>query len=100
MEGTVGTAACTYHNLEVQSFMRPTYCDVCSELLTGLYKQGLTCTHCNLFTCHDQCKNALLQAKEGSCRVGGQVKLVPGRVTADGGFIPSDVIDQKGSFQQ
>ena len=98
--GVLGTEVCQYHHLETQTFMRPTYCMVCSELLAGLYKQGLTCTHCNLFSCHDQCKHALVTAKEVSCRIGGQAKLVPGRVCADGSFMPSGVTDKSGSFQQ
>ena len=98
--GVLGTEVCSYHHLDIQTFMRPTYCMVCSELLAGLYKQGLTCTHCNLFSCHDQCKHALVTAKEASCRIGGQAKLVPGRVCADGSFMPSGVTDKSGSFQQ
>ncbi|CAD5207919.1 unnamed protein product [Bursaphelenchus okinawaensis] len=35
------------HNVQVQSYKTPTFCDYCGEILVGLIKQGLKCTLCN-----------------------------------------------------
>jgi len=50
------------HALNVNSYLSPTFCDYCGEILVGLVRQGLKCSSCNLnfhkkcaFAAHNNC---------------------------------------------
>ncbi|PIC54733.1 hypothetical protein B9Z55_003860 [Caenorhabditis nigoni] len=45
------------HVVEPESYMLPTFCDFCGELLTGLLRQGVKCKNCNR-NFHKRCSNA------------------------------------------
>ena len=48
MNGASNTAE-VLHNLNVTSYITPTYCDFCGQLLVGLRKQGLKCQSISIF---------------------------------------------------
>uniref|UniRef100_A0A5S6QE39 protein kinase C n=1 Tax=Trichuris muris TaxID=70415 RepID=A0A5S6QE39_TRIMR len=45
------------HELSVQTYYAPTFCDYCGEILLGLVRQGLKCSKCHL-TFHKNCAMA------------------------------------------
>lgn len=52
------------HILNVHSYLAPTFCDYCGEILVGLVRQGLKCAKCNLnfhkkcaFASHNNCSS-------------------------------------------
>jgi Phorbol esters/diacylglycerol binding domain (C1 domain) len=45
----------TGHKFEVTNFLRPTYCDLCSNFIWGIANQGSQCTTCG-FSIHHKCK--------------------------------------------
>ncbi|KAF1771765.1 hypothetical protein GCK72_003593 [Caenorhabditis remanei] len=50
-------AAVIPHVVEPESYMLPTFCDFCGELLTGILRQGVKCKNCNR-NFHKRCSNA------------------------------------------
>merc|ERR1711971_914608 len=42
------------HSLVIHSYKTPTFCDVCKEMLFGMFKQGLKCEYCGL-NIHKKC---------------------------------------------
>lgn len=49
------------HSFETTTYLKPTYCDLCSQFIWGVVAQGVSCTHCQ-FNCHYKCK-AYVKAK-------------------------------------
>ena len=43
-----------YHNFQLTTFSQPTYCDLCSNFMWGLVKQGHTCLDCG-YNAHKKC---------------------------------------------
>ncbi len=44
------------HSFEPSGSFNPTWCDLCGDLVWGLYDTGASrCTHCN-YTCHVRCQ--------------------------------------------
>ncbi|XP_078516885.1 RAS guanyl-releasing protein 2 [Lissotriton helveticus] len=46
------------HNFSETTYLRPTSCEHCKNLILGIYKKGLKCKACGI-TCHKQCKERL-----------------------------------------
>eukprot|EP00062_Callorhinchus_milii_P024594 gi/632984690/ref/XP_007909266.1/ PREDICTED: RAS guanyl-releasing protein 4 [Callorhinchus milii] len=53
-----GSALCSRpgqrHSFQENTFMRPTFCDMCTGFLWGVTKQGYRCQDCGI-NCHKQC---------------------------------------------
>ncbi|CAI5439798.1 unnamed protein product [Caenorhabditis angaria] len=45
------------HLVEPETYMRPTFCDFCGEMLTGFIRQGVKCKNCG-GNFHKRCSNA------------------------------------------
>ncbi|CAB3410696.1 unnamed protein product [Caenorhabditis bovis] len=45
------------HSVEPETYMRPTFCDYCGEMLTGFIRQGVKCKQCG-GNYHKRCSNA------------------------------------------
>ncbi|XP_076464041.1 serine/threonine-protein kinase MRCK alpha-like isoform X3 [Babylonia areolata] len=48
------------HHFIVKSFLSPYKCNLCSSLLVGLKRQGITCENCG-YVCHISCKEKVPQ---------------------------------------
>lgn len=44
------------HDFKEKTYIMPSFCDHCGQLLVGLYKQGLKCKSCG-YNCHRDCTN-------------------------------------------
>ncbi|KJE91895.1 CAMK/PKD protein kinase [Capsaspora owczarzaki ATCC 30864] len=53
------------HHLTVKSYMKPTFCDYCNELLWGLVRQGLRCEDC-MRNFHKRCAYKELNSCEAA----------------------------------
>lgn len=42
------------HRFKVNTFLGPTFCDMCGQMCHGLFRQGLKCTVCGA-SCHHRC---------------------------------------------
>jgi Phorbol esters/diacylglycerol binding domain (C1 domain) len=43
------------HSYRLISLSHPTWCSLCNKFILGVYKQALTCTHCES-TIHKECE--------------------------------------------
>ncbi|EGT35185.1 hypothetical protein CAEBREN_28859 [Caenorhabditis brenneri] len=59
------------HVVEPESYMLPTFCDFCGELLTGFMRQGVKCKNCNR-NFHKRCSNAARNSCAGTAGGSGQ----------------------------
>jgi Phorbol esters/diacylglycerol binding domain (C1 domain) len=61
------------HQFETRSYSTPTYCQVCSGLLVGLWRQGMQCKVCKMNIHHGQGKG-----EHDDCRAEALLKSCPG----------------------
>ncbi|VDK80298.1 unnamed protein product [Litomosoides sigmodontis] len=66
------------HVLAVTSYMTPTFCDYCGEILVGLIKQGLQCAKCRC-NFHKKCAFA----PRNNCAKNNQTAVLPSTASTD-----------------
>ncbi|CAM9257978.1 unnamed protein product [Choristocarpus tenellus] len=74
------------HSLQMHTYIAPTFCDACSQLLVGLMSQGLQCSVCKM-NLHIECRG-IVCSEEHRCRPPGKVQISSGIAPED---IPADV---------